>query len=234
MRVWPGRPYPLGATWDGAGVNFALFSENGTAAELCLFDHPDAPAPKEVIPLRDRTDQVFHCYLPDVLPGQLYGYRVDGPFDPAEGHRFNRNKVLFDPYAKAVGREAKWHPSLFAYAFGHPDADLSRNDEDSAPYAPLAAVVDEAFTWGDDRRPNTPWHETFIYELHVKGFTKKLPGVPDKFRGTYAGVGCEAAVRHLKDLNVTAVELLPVHYRLDDHYLVEKGLTNYWGYNTLG
>jgi glycogen operon protein len=234
MRVWPGRPYPLGATWDGAGVNFALFSENATAAELLFFDRPDDPAPGHVLRLEERTDQVFHAYLPDILPGQLYGYRVDGPFDPKEGHRFNRNKVLFDPYAKAVGREARWHPSLFGYAFGHPDADLSRNDEDSAPYAPLAAVVDEAFTWGDDRRPNTPWHETFIYELHVKGFTKKLPGVPEKFRGTYAGVGCEAAVRHLKDLNVTAVELLPVHYRLDDHYLVEKGLTNYWGYNTLG
>ena len=234
MRVWPGRPYPLGATWDGAGVNFALFSENGTAAELCLFDHPSADGPAHTIPMTERTDQVFHCYLPDVLPNQLYGYRIDGPHDPANGHRFNKSKVLFDPYGKAVGREARWHPSLFGYAFGHEDGDLSRNDEDSAAYAPLAAVVDPAFTWGDDRHPATPWHETLIYELHVKGFTKKLPGVPDRFRGTYAGVGCEAAIKHLKGLNVTAVELLPVHYRLDDHYLVEKGLTNYWGYNTLG
>jgi isoamylase len=234
MRVWPGRPYPLGATWDGMGVNFALFSENGTAAELLLFDRPDATAPAHVVPLRERTDLVFHAYLPDALPGQLYGYRVDGPFEPKEGHRFNRNKVLFDPYAKAVGRESRWDHALFGYTIGHADGDLSFDERDSAPFAPLAAVVDPAFTWGEDRPPRVPWHETFVYELHVKGFTKKLPGVPDRFRGTYAGVGSDAAVRHLKSLNVTAVELLPVHYRLDDHYLTEKGLTNYWGYNTLG
>jgi len=234
MRVWPGRPYPLGATWDGAGVNFALFTEHGTAAELCLFDHPDAPAPAATLPMKERTDLVFHAYLPDILPGQLYGYRVHGPYEPVAGHRFNPHKVLLDPYAKALGREAKWDHAMFGYTIGHADGDLSFDARDSAAFAPLGAVVDPAFTWGDDRPPNTPWHETFIYELHVKGFTKKMPGVPDKFRGTYAGVGCEAAVRHLKALNVTAVELLPVHYRLDDHYLVEKGLTNYWGYNTLG
>jgi isoamylase len=234
MRVWPGRPYPLGATWDGMGVNFALFSENATATELLLFDRPDAAAPAHVVPLKERTDLVFHAYLPDVQPGQLYGYRVDGPFEPMDGHRFNRNKVLFDPYAKAVGREAAWDHALFGYTIGHADGDLSLDERDSASFAPLAAVVDPAFTWGNDRAPNVPWHETFVYELHVKGFTKKLPGVPDHIRGTYAGVGSDAAVRHLKSLNVTAVELLPVHYRLDDHYLTEKGLTNYWGYNTLG
>ena len=234
MRVWPGRPYPLGATWDGAGANFALYSENATRVELCLFDRPDADAPSSTIPLKEKTDQVFHAYLPDLLPGQLYGYRVHGPYEPQQGHRFNPHKVLFDPYAKAVGRESRWDHALFGYTIGHADTDLSFDTRDSAPFAPLAAVVDTTFTWGDDRHPNTPWHETLIYELHVKGFTKRLPGVPDRLRGTYAGVGCEATVRHLQSLNVTAVELLPIHYRLNDHYLVEKGLNNYWGYNTLG
>ena len=233
MRVWPGRPYPLGATWDGAGVNFALFSEHAAAAELCLFDHSHQRAESLRVPLTERTDQVFHAYLPDVLPGQLYGFRVDGPFDPAAGHRFNANKVLLDPYAKGVGRGISWDPALFGYAFGHPDKDLHFNPADSAHCAPLAAVVDTAFTWGDDRAPQIPWHETFIYELHVKGFTKKMPGVPDDQRGTYAGVASSAAIRHLKSLGVTAVELLPVHCRADDHHLNERGLTNYWGYNTL-
>jgi glycogen operon protein len=234
MRVWPGRPYPLGATWDGAGVNFALYSENATRVELCLFDRPDATAPTATIPFKERTDLVFHAYLPDVLPGQLYGYRAHGPHEPAKGHRFNPNKILFDPYAKAVGRESSWDHALFGYTIGHPDLDLSFDTRDSAPFAPLASVVDPAFTWGDDRHPNTPWHETLIYEVHVKGFTRKMPDVPDQLRGTYAGLGCETAVRHLKSLGATAVELLPVHYRLNDHYLVEKGLNNYWGYNTLG
>ncbi|HJZ58171.1 MAG TPA: glycogen debranching protein GlgX [Gemmataceae bacterium] len=233
MRVWPGRPYPLGATWDGAGVNFALFSEHATKVELCLFDGPTVANERSRVELTERTDQVFHAYLPDILPGQLYGYRVHGPHDPANGHRFNPNKVLLDPYAKVVGRESKWDHALFGYTIGHPDGDLSFDERNSAAFAPLAAVVDPAFTWADDRPPHTPWHETLIYELHVKGFTRKLPRVPERFRGTYAGVGCEAAVQHLKSLNVTAVELLPVHHRLDDHYLMEKGLTNYWGYNTL-
>jgi glycogen operon protein len=234
MRVWPGRPYPLGATWDGAGVNFAIYSENATRVELCLFDRPDATAPATTLPLTERTDQVWHCYLPDGHPGQLYGYRAHGPYEPEQGHRFNPHKILFDPYGKAVGREATWDHALFGYTIGDPDLDLSFDARDSAPFAPLASVIDPAFTWGDDKHPNTPWHETLIYELHVKGFTMKMPGVPDGLRGTYAGLGCEAAVHHLKSLNVTAVELLPVHYRLNDHYLVEKGLNNYWGYNTLG
>ena len=230
MRVWPGRPYPLGATWDGAGVNFALFSENATAVELCLFDGPALVECR--VPLRECTDQVFHAYLPDVLPGQLYGFRVTGPHEPEKGHRFNPHKLLFDPYAKAVGRGLTWSDALFGYAIGEEDTTLDTRD--SSAFAPLAAVAETAFTWGDDRPPARPWHETLIYELHVKGFTQLMPDVPEHLRGTYAGVGSEAAVRHLKELNVTAVELLPVHYRIDDRHLMEKGLSNYWGYNTLG
>ena len=233
MRVWPGRPYPLGATWDGAGVNFALFSEQATRIELCLFDGADAPRETR-IELTERTDQVFHAYLPDLLPGQLYGYRADGPYEPARGLRFNPNKLLLDPYTRAIGRDLTWDDALYGYTIGHPDADLSFDARDSAPFAPLGMVVDTAFTWGDDRAPGHTWHEMLIYELHVKGFTKRLPGVPEHQRGTYAGVGSEAAVQHLKDLNVTAVELLPVQYHLDDRHLVDRGLSNYWGYNTLG
>jgi isoamylase len=231
LRVWPGRSYPLGATWDGAGVNFALFSENATRVELCLFDSPDAPREAHRIELKEQTDQVWHCYLPDVLPGQLYGYRVHGPFDPARGHRFNPRKVLLDPYAKLIGRMTRWDDSLFGYTIGKDD--LTFDERDSAPFAPLASVVDTAFTWGDDRPPRTPWHKTLIYEMHVKGFTKLHPGVPEGHRGTYAGLASDAAIKHLLDLNVTAVELLPVHHHLNDRHLVEKGLNNYWGYNTL-
>ncbi len=233
MRVWPGRPYPRGATWDGTGVNFAVFSEHATRVELCLFDVPD-PRTERRIDLPDRTDQVFHAYLPDILPGQLYGYRVHGPYQPAKGQRFNPHKLLFDPYSKAVGRGLRWDDALFGYTIGHQDADLSFDTRDSAPFAPLAMVADTAFTWGDDRPLDHQWHETLIYELHVKGFTKQLPGVPERLRGTYAGVGSEAAVRHLKELNVSAVELLPVHYSIEDRHLLDRGLTNYWGYNTLG
>jgi isoamylase len=231
MRVWPGRPYPLGATWDGAGVNFALFSESASKVELCLFDSPAAAKETGRVELKERTDQVWHCYLPEVLPGQLYGYRVHGRFEPAKGHRFNPNKVVLDPYAKLVTRDVRWDDSLFGYKIGQDD--LSRDDRDSAPFAPLAAVVDTAFTWGEDRPPRTPWHKTFIYELHVKGFTMRHPGVPENLRGTYAGLASDAVVRHLRDLNVTAIELLPVHHHLNDRHLLEKGLTNYWGYNTL-
>ena len=230
MRVWPGRPYPLGATWDGVGVNFAVFSENATGMDLCLFSGPGRV--EERVPLTERTDQVWHCYLPDGLPGQLYGFRARGPYEPEKGLRFNPNKLLFDPYAKAVGRDLTWHDALFGYPVGQDD--LAFDPRDSSAFAPLAAVVDPAFTWGDDRRPNRPWHETLIYELHVKGFTKRMPGVPEAVRGTYAGIGSEAALDHLKKLNVTAVELLPVHYRIDDRHLMEKGRSNYWGYNSLG
>lgn len=232
MRIWPGRPYPLGTTWDGAGVNFALFSEHATKVELCLFDKVDGG--KETrISVPNHTDQVWHIYLPDALPGQLYGYRVHGPYEPAKGHRFNPNKVLLDPYAKAMGRDLKWDDSLFGYKIGDAQADLSFDDRDNAAFAPLARVIDTAFTWGDDRPPRIPWHKTFIYEMHVKGYTKRHPEVPEGLRGTYAGLASEAAISHLESLGVTAVELMPVHHFVKDRHLLEKGLTNYWGYNTL-
>ena len=189
---------------------------------------------RSVFPLPEFTDQVWHAYLPEVLPGQLYGYRVHGPYEPQQGHRFNPNKVLLDPYAKSIGRDVGGRTSSSATSVGDPEADLSFDERDSAPFAPLAVVIDTAFTWGDDRPPRTPWHKTLIYELHVKGFTKLHPEVPEPLRGTYAGLASEAAIRHLTSLGITAVELLPVHYFLHDRHLIERGLSNYWGYNTLG
>jgi isoamylase len=231
MRVWPGTPYPLGATWDGVGVNFAIFSEHGTRVELCLFDSVDAELESVTIPLPEHTDMVWHGYLPDVRPGQLYGYRVHGPFAPQLGHRFNPHKLIMDPYAKVVGRTVRWHESLFGFTFGSDDTTF--DDRDSAPYAPLAAVIDNAFTWGDDRPLRTPWHETLIYEMHVKGFTKLNPYISESLRGTYLGLASEPAIRHLTSLGVTAVELMPVHHHVDDWHLVRRDLNNYWGYNTL-
>jgi glycogen operon protein len=223
----------LGATWDGAGVNFAVFAENASNVVLCLFDSPDAERESDRVRLRHQTDLVWHAYLPDIVPGQLYGYRVHGPYDPAKGHRFNPHKVVLDPYAKLIGRDLRWDDSLFGYEVGDAAQDLSFDERDNAPFAPLAAVIDQSFTWGDDRPPRVPWHKTFIYELHVKGFTQLNPLVPDKLRGTYAGLASESAIKHLQDLGVTAVELLPVHHFLNDRHLLEKGLINYWGYNTL-
>jgi isoamylase len=234
MRIWPGRSYPLGATWDGAGVNFALFTEHATKVELCLFDSVDATKEAQRVVFTERTEQVSHAYLPDVLPGQLYAYRVHGPYEPAKGHRFNPNKILLDPYSRSIGRELRWADELFGYKLGAADADLTLDDRDSAPYAPLGVVIDTAFTWGDDRPPRVPWHQTLIYELHVKGFSKLHPEVPEKLRGTYAGLASERAVDHLKELGITAVELLPIHHHVNERHLAEKGLTNYWGYNTLG
>ncbi|NUQ65459.1 MAG: glycogen debranching protein GlgX [Pirellulales bacterium] len=233
-RVWPGRPYPLGATWDGKGVNFALYAENAAKVELCLFDSADAERESVRIAMPEQTEQIWHVYLPDVIPGQLYGYRVHGPFEPEHGHRFNPNKVLLDPYAKSIGRRVRWDDSLFGYRIGDPAADLSLDQRDSAPFAPLATVIDPAFTWGDDRAPRTPMHKTLIYEMHVRGFTMLHPDVPENLRGTYAGLASEPAVRYLTELGVTAVELLPAHHHLDDRHLLERGLSNYWGYNTLG
>ncbi|HEX8339605.1 MAG TPA: glycogen debranching protein GlgX [Tepidisphaeraceae bacterium] len=229
QRVWPGKSYPLGATWDGSGVNFALFSEFATKVELCLFDADGKQS--ETIEFKEHTDQVWHAYLPDVEPGQLYGYRVHGPYEPENGHRFNSAKILLDPYAKAIGRDLKWDSSLFAYDLFKDD--LTIDTRDNAAFAPLAAVIDTAFTWGDDRPPRTPWHKTLIYECHVKGLTMKHPDVPENKRGTYLGVASEPIIEHLQSLGVTAVELLPVHQHLDEQHLVEKGLRNYWGYNTL-
>ena len=234
MKVWPGKSYPLGATWTGSGVNFALFSENATKVELCLFDSPDAEKESHRIALPRHTDQVWHGFFPDLLPGQLYGFRVHGAWDPAHGQRFNANKVVLDPYAKFIGRELRWDDALFGYRLGGEEADLTLDDRDSAAYCPLAAVTDTAFTWGDDRAPRTPWHKTLIYECHVKGLTKLHPLVPEALRGTYAGLATEPVIEHLLDLGITAVEIMPVHHFLKDRHLVEKGLTNYWGYNTQG
>jgi len=234
MRVWPGRPYPRGATWDGGGVNFALFSERATKVELCLFDSPEAKTESARIALPEQTDMIWHGYFPDLRPGQLYGYRVYGPYDPDRGLRFNAHKVLFDPYAKAVGRDIKWGNELFGYKIGDATSDLSFDSRDSAALAPLAVVIDPAFTWGNDTPLRTPWHKTLIYELHVKGFTQLNPLVPKHLRGKYAALGTAAVIDYLTDLGVTAVELLPIHYHISERAQVDRGLTNYWGYNTLG
>jgi glycogen operon protein len=231
--VWLGRPYPLGATWDGQGVNFALFSEHAERIELCLFD---AQGRRETarIAMREQTDQVWHCYLPEARPGQLYGYRVYGPYEPEKGHRFNPNKLLLDPYAKAIVGALRWSDALYGYRVGSAREDLSFDRRDSHPGMPKCMVVDTAFTWGEDRPPRTPWHDTVIYELHVKGFTMRHPDVPAHLRGTYAALGSAPVVDYLRRLGVTAVELMPVHYHVDERTLVAKGLVNYWGYNTIG
>jgi isoamylase len=234
MRVWPGEPYPLGATWTGVGVNFAIFSAHATKVELCLFDSVESTSESACTALPEQTDMVWHGFFPDIRPNQLFGYRVHGPYEPANGHRFNPNKVVMDPYAKSVARMIRWADEMFGYRVGNADADLSFDDRDSAPYAPLAAVVDSAFTWGDDRPPRTPWHRTVIYEMHVRGFSKRHPDIPEPIRGTYEALTTEAAINHLKNLGVTAVELMPVHHNARDRHLEEKGLTNYWGYNSYG
>jgi len=231
--VWPGQPYPQGATWDGSGVNFALFSEHAEKVELCLFD-PKGQRELARIPLPEQTDQVWHGYLPEIRPGQLYGYRVHGPYAPKEGHRFNANKLLLDPYAKAIVGRMNWSDAHFGYRVGHRLADLSFDRRDNAQGMPKCKVIDPAFTWGDDRPPRTPWHETVIYELHVKGYTQLHPLVPPPLRGTYGALACSAVIEHLKRLGVTAVELMPVHAFIDDRHLVERGLRNYWGYNSIG
>ncbi|NNN06636.1 MAG: glycogen debranching enzyme GlgX, partial [Elusimicrobia bacterium] len=234
MKMRPGSPYPLGATWDGMGVNFTLCSENAVSVELCLFDSAGATKESQRIPLTEQTDRVWHGYLLDVLPGQLYGYRVHGPYEPTAGHRFNPKKVLLDPYAKVIGRNVRWGPEMFGYKLGDPAADLSRDDRDSAALAPLGAVIDTSFTWGTDAPPRRPWHQTVLYELHVKGFTKLNVEIPAELRGTYAGLATQPAISYLKGLGITAVELMPVHQHADDMHLTEKGLSNYWGYNTYG
>jgi isoamylase len=232
MKVRPGAPYPLGANWDGAGVNFAIFSENATAVELCLFDSADARAETTRLRLPEQTDQIWHGYVAGILPGQLYAYRVCGSYEPERGHRFNPNKVVIDPYTKAIGRTITWADEMYGYRIGDPATDLSFDGRDSGPFAALGAVIEPAFSWGDDRPPRTPWHETIIYELHVKGFTRTHPQISEAIRGTYAALGDDRAIRHLVDLGVTAVELMPVHHHAYDRHLVDRGLSNYWGYNT--
>ncbi len=234
MRVWPGQPYPLGATWTGVGVNFAIFSAHATRVELCLFETIESQAEALRIDLPEQTDMVWHGFLPDVRPNQLYGYRVHGPYAPQEGHRFNPNKIVMDPYAKSVARTIRWTDEVFGYRVGAPDADLTFDDRDSGAYAPLAAVVDPAFTWGDDRPLRTPWHNTVIYEMHVRGFTMRHPDIPAHLRGTYEALTTQPALEHLQELGVTAVELMPVHHHARDRHLEERGLTNYWGYNSYG
>jgi glycogen operon protein len=228
-----GRPYPLGATWDGGGVNFALFSAFATAVELCLFD---ADAAREVarVSLPACTDQVWHGYLPDARPGLIYGYRVHGPYEPAQGHRFNPNKLLIDPYARAFAGNFCWTDAHYGYRIGHANADLSFDSRDNAWAMVKCRVIDSAFSWQDDRAPRTAWADTIIYEAHVKGATMMNPAVPAALRGTYAGLAHPASIAHLQRLGVTAVELLPVHEFIDERRLVQSELTNYWGYNSLG
>jgi glycogen operon protein len=234
MRIWPGSPYPLGATWDGEGVNFALFSENATAVELCLFERPDDARETHRVRIEECTDFVWHIYLPESRPGQLYGYRVHGLYEPEAGLRFNPAKVLIDPYAKAIAGNIDWSDALFGYRIGDPKADLSLDDRENAGSIPKCVVVDQAFTWGGDQLLRTPWDRTVIYEVHVHGFTARHPDVPKNLRGTYAGLATPEVIEHLQHVGVTAVELLPVHHFVRDKHLVDRGLTNYWGYNSIG
>jgi len=233
LRVLPGKPSPMGATWDGLGVNFALYSAHATAVELVLYDRAEDTAPSLTLSITERTGPIWHGYVPNLRPGQLYGFRVHGPYEPQNGHRFNPNKVLLDPYAKAIGRPLTWNDALFGYQIGHPDEDLSFNPADSAPYAPIGAVVEERFEWGGDRSPGIPWEDTIIYETHVKGISMRHPQVPKHLRGTYLGLVSDPILDHLKRLGITTVQLLPVHAKVQDRRLVELGLSNYWGYNTL-
>ncbi|MGE0028202.1 MAG: glycogen debranching protein GlgX [Thermoleophilia bacterium] len=232
MTVWPGRPFPLGATWDGTGTNFSLFSEHATRVELCLYDAEDR---ETRVDLTERTAFNWHGYLPGIGPGQRYAFRVDGAWDPGAGHRFNPHKLLIDPYAKAIEGPILWDAgNVLPYEPDGEDADLVRDDTDDADAIPKGIVVDPAFDWEGDRPPSTPWNETLIYEVHVKGFSKQHPGVREDLRGTYAGLASDEAIAHLRSLGVTAVELLPVHHNADEMHLVELGLANYWGYSSIG
>jgi isoamylase len=231
--VWRGRPSPLGAAWDGEGVNFALYSEHAERVELCLFD-PKGRREVERLELRDRTGFVWHAYLPDARPGTLYGYRVHGPWAPEQGHRFNPHKLLLDPYARMIAGAVRWSDAVFGHRVGGRREDLVADPRDSAACMPKCQVVDPAFTWTEDRRPSVPWHDTVIYELNVKGYTQLNQLVPPQLRGTYAGLATAPAIEHLKHLGVTTVELLPVHAFVDEKRLAQAGLRNYWGYNSIG
>jgi glycogen operon protein len=228
MEVWPGQPYPLGATYDGAGTNFALFSEAAEGVELCLFD---ADGNETRVPMTERDALAWHIYLPRIGPGQRYGYRVHGPYEPKHGQRFDSSKLLIDPYAKALEGEIDWANACYSYDFKDPS---KRNTEDSAGHTMMSVVVNPFFDWQDDRKPKTPYHETVIYEAHVKGMTKTHPAIPEEIRGTYAGIAHPVMIEHLTRLGVTAIELMPVHQFVNDSHLVEGGLSNYWGYNTIG
>ncbi|WP_242927395.1 glycogen debranching protein GlgX [Pontibacter vulgaris] len=234
VKVYPGNSSPLGATWDGEGVNFALYADNATTVELCLFENLTDEAESAKIKMVERTHQVWHVYLPGIKPGQLYGYRVHGPYEPENGHRFNPNKLLIDPYAKAISGTIDWHDSLFGYEVGNEQEDLSFSETDNAPYIPKAVVADPNFDWEGDKPPKIPYHRTIIYEAHVKGFTKLHPDIPENIRGTYAALAHPVTINYLKELGITAIELLPIHHFITDRHLAENNLTNYWGYNTIG
>lgn len=232
-RTYQGLPYPLGAQFDGAGTNFALFSAHASKVELCLFDAGDPARETARIPVIERTDEVWHAYLPEVRPGQLYGYRVHGPYEPENGHRFNAHKLLLDPYAKAISGGFRWGEEMFSYRV-RGDEDKEVDERDNAALMPKAVVVDDAFDWGGDKLLRRPLAETVIYEAHVKGFSKLWKELPKNLRGTYAGIGSPQAIEYFKRLGMTAIELLPIHHFVDDGFLVGRGLTNYWGYSTIG
>jgi isoamylase len=232
-RVREGHSFPLGATWDGVGVNFALFSAHASKVELCLFDI-DGKRELERLELPEFTDEVWHGYLPEARPGTVYGYRVHGPYEPAAGHRFNHNKLLIDPYARQLVGEVKWDPAVFGYTLDAPDKDLSFDTRDSSPFVPKCRVIDPAFTWGGEFRPRVPWERSVIYELHVRGYTMRHPAVPPEMRGTFSGLMRPEVVDYIRRLGVTAVELLPIHAFIDDSHLLDKKLRNFWGYNTIG
>ncbi|GAA4446760.1 glycogen debranching protein GlgX [Nibrella saemangeumensis] len=234
IEVYPGSPFPLGATWDGEGVNFALYADNAYGVDLCLFQTREDDTESVKIRISERSHHVWHVYVPGLEPGQLYGYRVYGPYEPGNGHRYNPNKLLIDPYAKAISGTIDWHDALFGYELGHPDEDLSFSGTDSAPYIPRSVVVDSAFDWDGDKPPKISYHKTIIYEAHVKGFTKLCPDIPEEIRGTYAALAHPVTISYLKELGITALELMPVHHFVADRHLKECGLTNYWGYNTIG
>lgn len=233
LKILPGQSFPLGATWDGNGVNFTLYTENATGVELCLFDTENEDSELK-LKITERTDMIWHIYVADIYPGQLYGFRVHGPYQPQNGHRFNPNKLLMDPYAKAIAGTIDWNDALFGYIVGDQEKDLSYSETDSAPYLPKSVVVDPAFDWQNDKRPNISYENSIIYEAHVKGLTKLHPAIPEAIRGTYAAAGHPVIIDYLKSLGITAIELMPVHDFLSDRHLEEKGLSNYWGYNTMG
>ncbi|HTI16476.1 MAG TPA: glycogen debranching protein GlgX [Trinickia sp.] len=228
-----GLPFPLGATWDGRGVNFALFSANATKVELCLFDD-DGERERERIALPEFTDEVWHVYLTGLRPGAVYGYRVHGPYEPERGHRFNPNKLLLDPYAKSHAGNLKWNPAIFGYTLGEQDADLTFDERDSAPFVQKCVVVDQSFSWTHPTRVRVPWDRTILYETHVRGYTQRHLALPPTLRGTFEGLGQKPVVNYLRSLGVTSIELMPIHAFVNDSYLLDKGLTNYWGYNTIG
>jgi isoamylase len=230
FETYPGKPFPLGANWLGNGVNFALYAGHATKVAVCLFDSEDHPIAN--IELKEKTRQIWHAFIPGLQPGQRYGYRVWGPFEPENGHRYNPNKLLIDPYAKAISGRLNWHDSLFGYIVG--EDDLSLSELDSAPFMPKSIVIDSSYDWEGVVSPGIPYHHTIIYEAHVKGLTARHPALPEELRGTYAGIGHPVIIEYLQKLGITAIELMPVHQFIDDRHLIEQGLSNYWGYNTIG